>query len=152
MKLRNLNGLIRKTKHVKLAFDTPVGQMLVILVKQDLLETLETLYRKDGSAETGLMITPSGLLALEGAAKPSVDGATDLDWMPAVAAAAEKLRQFASKPVLTNDGQVVLAGELKDLAADLTKLVGAAPEEAPSVDLDDMLADEVDSDLEGLLS
>lgn len=154
MKLRNLKGSIRKTSRVRLAFASPKGQMLLNLVKQDLIDTLDTLYG-EGNVETGLMVTPAGLLAVEGADAPEVNAAGNVDWGPAVAAAAARIEHLVARPLLTNDGKVLVSGELQDVANNLRKLAGG---EAPTdeIDIDALLdfgpeSDPEEMDIEDLL-
>lgn len=163
MKLRNLKGTIRKTPSVRIAFDTPAGQMLATLVKQDLLNTLDTLYGKDGGVETGLAFTPAGLLTLEGAATPSIQGAATLDWQPTVAAAAGKLATLVARPVLTKEGKLLVGGEIQDIADDLARIAGGTATPVEEIDIDELLDEpfdpadaeqpgSFDDELEGLLS
>lgn len=148
MKLRNLKGTIRKMPHLRIAFDTPAGQMLTSLIKSDMLTTLDTMYGADGGVETGLTITPVGLVALEGAPTPSITGSATLAWQPTVAAAAHKLTKLAGRPLLTNEGKMLLAGEILDIAADLARIAGGATTESEEIDI----VDSFDDELEGLLS
>lgn len=56
MKLRNLNGLIRKNEgSVKMEFTTAAGVLTVGLVKSELIAGLAVIYT-DGQDETGLTI------------------------------------------------------------------------------------------------
>lgn len=63
MKLRNLNGAIRKhTGAVKLGWDSPIGALVVDLQKTSLLEVLKDACDGDPQRETGLYLREDGCL------------------------------------------------------------------------------------------
>lgn len=74
MKLRNLNGLIRKTEgSVKLRFATGDGPLVIGLVKSELLIGLAALY-PDPQAETSLTIVDGRLQHEDGVDFGAVHG------------------------------------------------------------------------------
>ena len=67
MKLRNLNGTIRKTQGVFVNWTSPSGKSIPIKVdKSSLLAGLKEAFGDDATVETGLTVNERGFLYHEG--------------------------------------------------------------------------------------